>query len=87
MALGSSPRSKRKEESELTPMRRAVRRTLEALKFAASRKISVVCSVVPESKPPMTPAMQRGVPSPEAMRRSCSVSFTLLWSRRVISSP
>ena len=82
--FGSRPRSKRKEESLLTPRRRAVLRTDEALKFADSRNISVVASVVPELSAPMTPATQSGVWSlAEAMMRSSPVRLASLWSRSV----
>ena len=57
VSLGSTPRSKRKDESVFNPWRRAVLRTHVGLKQADSKKISVVSLVTPDFKPPNTPAI------------------------------
>ncbi len=70
--LGSTPRSKRYEESVLIPWRLADLRTQVGLKNALSRKMSFVSGVTPEFSPPIIPASTNGLPSPSQIIRSFS---------------
>jgi hypothetical protein len=53
---GSIPRSNRYEASVLSPSARRVSRTWRGVKYATSRKRSVVDAVTSLSSPPITPA-------------------------------
>ena len=55
-SCGSTPRSKRREASELSLSRRAVRATVSGSQVAASKWTLTVSSEISEVVPPMTPA-------------------------------
>ncbi len=64
---GSIPRSNLSDASEISPSRRLVRLVEEALKHAASRRMSVVASETSVVSPPITPASAIG-PDGSVMR-------------------
>ncbi len=59
--VGSTPRSKRYDESVLRPHSLARPATAFGVKWALSKKIDCVLSVTAEAKPPMIPAIAIGL--------------------------
>ena len=76
--LGSMPRSNRNEASVLNPCLLAVFRILTGSKYADSRKMFVVVVLIPEFKPPKTPAIHMGCFELQITKSSwCSLRSTL----------
>ena len=68
--FGSTPRSNLNEASVLNPCLFAVFLILIGSKYADSRKILVVCSLIPEFNPPKTPAIHIGFLVSQIIRSS-----------------
>src|SRR5271157_930781 len=76
---GSTPRSNRYDDSVESPRRFEVVRMPDGLKYAHSRKTSVVESEISEPAPPMVPASATGL-SPSQMSRSLDERERAVWS-------
>ena len=70
---GSTPRSKRYDESEVSAVRRDVRRMPCGVKYADSSRISVVAAVTPLCRPPITPARASAAPDASEISKSSAV--------------
>ena len=82
---GSTPRSKRPDASERTPIRFIVRVIAVCSKYAISSATTVVASVISESWPPITPPTPIGTSLASQISRSSAVIVRSTPSRVVIA--